>query len=182
MTSKLCKLLAAAIAAASLSGCGSSGFSSAKPEDCPSASVIVPTSSLTTFKQGMQNDPKGELYRVGISGATTDCSLDEDNGITDSSLQISFRATRSEAGPEVTYKVPYYVAVAQGERILNKRDIWVSFTFPENETEATFSDEVGSTQITLENGKKPYDYQIIVGMQLTHDQLEYNKTTSRYGP
>ncbi len=180
MTKFILKAFAAAATFALLSGCGTSDTSS--PNNCPSAAVIVPTSSLTTFKEGMQNDPKGELYRVGISGVTTDCSLDEDNGITDSSLQIAFRATRSEAGPEVSYRVPYYVAVVQGKRILDKRNIWVGVTFPANETETAFTDEVASTKITLDNGKKPYDYQIIVGMQLTHDQLEYNQSTSRYGP
>ena len=150
--------------------------------NCPPASGIVPTSSLTTFQPGKRDDPKGILYRVAVKHVRSDCSFDQDNGITDSSLTIDFTAHRPDPGPEATYRVPYYVAVSQGTRILDKRDIWVSFTFPAGAQDAPFSDNVESTKITLENGKRPYEYQILVGFQLTHDQLEYNKTMSSFGP
>ncbi len=153
-----------------------------KPENCPGAGAIVPTSSLTTFKPGMNNDPKGEQYRISITNVTTECSLDADNGITDSSLQIAFKAVRSEAGGEATYKAPYYVAVARDAKVLDKHDAWVSFTFPAGETAIAFTETVPSTRITLDNGRKPYEYELVVGMQLTHNQLEYNNTTSHYGP
>ena len=39
-----------------------------------------------------------------------------------------------------------------------------------------------STKITLDNGRKPYEYELVVGMQLTRNQLDYNNTTSHYGP
>jgi hypothetical protein len=153
-----------------------------KPQNCPGAGAIVPTSSLTTFKEGMTNDPKGVLYRIAITGVSTECSLDADNGITDSSLTINFKATRTDAGGEVTFRAPYYVAVARDAKVLDKNDAWISFTFPAGETAIEFSETVPSTKITLDNGRKPYEYELVAGMQLTHNQLDYNNTTSHYGP
>ena len=153
-----------------------------KPENCPSAGAIVTTSSLTTFKQGMNNDPKGVLYRISVTGVTTECTLDADNGITDSALTITFKATRTEAGDEVSYRAPYYVAVARDAKVLDKHDAWVGFTFPAGEATTEFTETVPSTKITLDNGRKPYEYELVVGMQLTRNQLDYNNTTSHYGP
>ena len=153
-----------------------------KPQNCPGAGAIVPTSSLTTFKPGMNNDPKGEVYRVGITGVRTECTLDADNGITDSAVEIHFKATRPAPGDEAGYRAPYYVAVARDAKVLDKKDAWVSFAFPAGETTTEFVETVPSTKITLDNGRKPYEYELIVGLQLTHDQLDYNNTTSHYGP
>ncbi len=169
--------LAAVAAVAFLAGCSSSN----KVKMCPTAGILVPTSSLTAFRPGMQNDPAGVLYTAGVDSVKTDCDFDSDNGTTDSSLDISFKATRPPNTEETSYKVPYYVAVAQEGRILTKHDFWVTFTFPAGAASTTFTDTVASTFVTLMNGKKPYDYEILVGMQLTHDQLDYNNKSGHYG-
>ena len=43
-----------------------------------------------------------------------------DNGTTDSSLELSFRAKRETTNQAASYKVPYYVTVTQGTRVLQK--------------------------------------------------------------
>ena len=170
---------ATALVVLSLTGCSSD---TPKVPTCPSAAVIAPASTLTTFKPGMHDDPTGELYTVGIANVKTDCTLDADNGTTDSTLALRFTAKRAPAPEAASYRVPYFVAVALEGKVLAKRDIWVNFGFAPGAATAVFGDEVASTVINLENGKKPYDYEIVVGLQLTHDQLEYNKKMSRFGP
>jgi len=170
---------AIALAAMALSGCGSD---SKQALTCPSAAIIAPAESLTTFKKGMHNDPKGELYTVGLIDVKTDCTLDIDNGTTDSTLALRFRAKRAESQSEASYRVPYFVAVSLDGKVLAKRDIWVNFGFRAGEETSVFRGEVESTVINLENGKKPYEYQLVIGLQLTHDQLEYNKKMSRFAP
>ncbi len=36
--------------------------------------------------------------------------------------------------------------------------------------------------IHFENGKKPYEYGLIVGLQLTREQLDYANAHLRYAP
>jgi hypothetical protein len=170
--------LATALAAALLGSCSTD----LTRNNCPYAAVLAPASTLTAFRPGAKNDPAGEQYIVGLSGVSTDCSFDSNNGTTDSSLKLSFQAKRPQSPDAASYKVPYFVAITQGERVLSKHDFWVNFSFPAGAATATFRESVASTAITLENGKKPYDYEIVVGMQLTHDQLEYNKKIGRYAP
>jgi hypothetical protein len=170
--------LAAVAAVALLAGCSSSS----KTKMCPTAGILVPTASLTTFNPTMHDDPAGIVYAISVDSVKTDCDFDPDNGTTDSSLEITFKATRPPSTDESSYKAPYYVAVAQEGRILTKHQFWVNFTFPAGAPAATFTDTVASTFITLMNGKKPYDYEILVGMQLTHDQLDYNNKSGHYAP
>jgi hypothetical protein len=170
---------ATAVVALLLAGCSSD--SSSAPT-CPSAGVIAPASSLTTFKQGMHDDPSGELYTVGITNVKTACTLDADNGTTDSTLALRFKAKRAASPRAADYRVPYFVAVVLDGKVLAKRDIWAHFGFAPGAASTVFDDEVASTVINLENGKKPYEYELVVGLQLTHDQLEYNKKMSRFAP
>jgi hypothetical protein len=168
--------VAAILSTAWLAGCGSD----TKVVNCPSAAALAPTSTLTAFQDGAAKDPADAVYTVGLVNVKTDCSFDSDAGTTDSTLELTFRAKRKDAGKAAAYKVPYFVAVTQGTRILSKRIFWVNFGFSSGESTTEFRDSVGSTLINLENGKKPYEYELLTGLQLTHDQLEYNKSIGRY--
>lgn len=139
------------------------------------AGVLESTSSLTAFRPDLQNDPAGVLYTVGLNGVQTDCSFDKHKGITDSTLTLYFQATRAPNGAAVTYSVPYYVAVTRGSHILSKRDFVVQFHFEPGAAVARFKDHVESTRLQLESGKRPYDYQILAGLQLSKSQQAYNK-------
>ena len=151
-----------------------------KLANCPSAAVLAPASTLTAFPPNAAKDPAAALYTVGLVDAKTDCELDPEEGQTESSLELTFRAKRSAADQAVTYKVPYFVVVVLGTRVLSKRIFWINFGFSAGEKSTSFQDSVASTVINLENGKKPYDYELISGFQLTHEQLEYNKSVGRY--
>jgi hypothetical protein len=171
--------VATVLSAAVLVGCSSD---SKKAPTCPPAAVLAPTSTLTTFREGMKADPASALYTVGLANVKTDCEFDSDKGTTDSTLELSFIAKRAAKEDAASYKVPYYVAVTQGTRVLSKHVFWVNFGFSAGATTTEFSDRVASTVINLENGKRPYDYELLAGLQLTHDQLQYNQSIGRYAP
>ena len=149
---------------------------------CPSAAALVETSSLTGFAQGATQDPSHALYRVVVRNVTTDCSIDRSERTATSSLDIHFLATRTPTGEAAHYRVPYFVAVRQGADIQAKRVFWVDFTFDPNAATATFDETIDSTVIKIANDKQPYDYQILVGLQLTKEQLLYNRRIGHYGP
>jgi hypothetical protein len=179
MTSKSVRLfLTGLLSAALLSGCSSD----AKKGLCPTAAILASTSTLTVFRPGAQGDPTGELYRVGMTDVSTDCSFDKHELTTDSSVDITFRATRAPSGDGAQYSVPYFVVVSQGDRIINKHMFVAQFSFDPGRGTATFQDSVASTFITLDRGKRPADYEVLIGLQLTQQQIDYNKKMGRYGP
>ncbi|MEI9886705.1 MAG: hypothetical protein WDN08_09425 [Rhizomicrobium sp.] len=154
-----------------------SGCQSAKDRaNCPVATVLANASSLTLFKPGLQDDPSGLLYTVQITGVTERCDFDKDEGTTDSNITVSFRATRTPTGDVGDYPVPYFIAsVVDGATIQNKKILATTFAFQPGEAVTIFTANVPSFMVKFDNGKKPYQYGLIVGLQLTREQRDYNK-------
>jgi hypothetical protein len=157
------------------------GCQSAKSRaNCPVATVLASASSLTAFKAGMQDDPSGELYTVQMTGVTESCDFDRDEGTTVSDVVVTFRATRMPTGDATNFPVPYFVAsVVDGAAIQNKKIVATTFTFNPGEATAVFTAQVPAFLVKFDNGKKPYQYGLVVGLQLTREQLDYNKKLDR---
>ena len=172
-------MLVGGLAAALLAGC----HSTEQLAQCPAANVLANTAQLTEFRKGMENDPSGELYTVEITGVKAVCDIDKYEGTASNDLVVSFRATRPPNGDTANYTVPYYLAtMVDGSKILSKQILAAAFTFGPAESQATFTVDVPSVMVHFANGKKPYDYGLLVGLQLTRDQLNYASTHERYAP
>ncbi|HEX4532645.1 MAG TPA: hypothetical protein VH000_00320 [Rhizomicrobium sp.] len=152
-----------------------------KTQDCPDAAALADASSLTAFKQGAPQDLSSILFNVQIVGVKSDCDVSKDTNTCDSSLDIKFRATRSPDGSEQAYSVPYFVVVAGPDNaIIAKNAYSVQFSFAPGQASTTFSDSVDSTVIKMAKGKRGYDYELYVGLQLTKAQMDYNRNLGRY--
>lgn len=158
------------------------GCSTKEDSLCPGAAALVEASTLTVIAAGTTPDPAHTLYRVAVSNVTTDCSIDPGARTADSSVDIHFVATRAPTGETARYRVPYFVGVRQGATIIRKQVYWVTFGFAPGEASTNFDQSIDSTVIKIANDKQPYDYQILVGLQLTREQLEYNRKVGHYGP
>jgi hypothetical protein len=165
------RFLVLAAAAALLSGC-----STATENNCPLASALVDTSSLTMIPAGATRP----LYTVQVAKVDSDCSIHKYEHTVSADVDISFTATRPTSGAAAEYNVIYFVATTQSSRILAKHRYRAHFRFEPEETTATFQATVDSTEIAIEKSKKAYDYALLVGLQLTKEQLEYNRTAGRY--
>jgi hypothetical protein len=167
---------AALAVAASIATLGLSGCQTAKSQaNCPVANILASAASMTEFKAGMEGDPSGEIYSIRLTGVQSSCDFDKDEGTTESDVQLTFHATRAPTGDAVSHAVPYFVASLQdGSTVLNKQILAERFSFGPGESEVTFSASVPTTLIKLANGKKPYDYSLLTGLQLTRQQMDFN--------
>jgi hypothetical protein len=152
------------------------------PNLCPFPAVLADAARVTVMKPGAPEDLSGELYNVALLNATTDCRLDKRRGETDSTLQLTFRATRAPSADGATYSVPYFVAVTMGPRVVNKRLYTARFSFAPGASIANFTISPDDTVIHLGNGHLPWDYQLTAGLQLTEAQIAYNQKMGRYAP
>lgn len=159
------------LATAALTAC-----SSDKIALCPAASVPIDTATMPVFEA----NSSALQYTTFIVKATRDCDIHKFDKQVEASVDIQFRAARSAGAVPATYTVPYFVAIATEGRILAKRQFMVQFSFAAGETVADFSDSVSSLTLTVGQDKKPAEYGIIVGLQLTRAQLEYNRRAGRY--
>jgi hypothetical protein len=144
---------------------------------CPGTSSVLDAVVVTQFKPGAPADANNILYHAKITDVSGSCSFDKRGKTSDSSLDVTFSAARPVAGPAVEYTVPYFVAVTQSTRIITRTQRSVTIAFAEGATTAEAEDHISSVHLVTDGNNKPYDYQILVGFQLTKEQLDYNKTT-----
>lgn len=160
------------------------GCSSERTVDatCPAATGLVEASSLTRFAPGAAPDPAHALFHVELTGVHRDCTLDNKKRIVDGQLTVNFRATRSPSAAPADYEVPYFVAISSGADIFAKQVFMVHFHFDAGQAETNFSDHVDSVVIHVANDKQVFDYQILTGLQLTQEELEYSRKNGLYAP
>jgi hypothetical protein len=147
-----------------------------KIQFCPSWSSVLDAYVVTQFKPGAAQNPANALLTAKIVNVDGKCSFDKAGKHADSDIDVSFVATRPSAGDAATYTVPYFVAVTQGARVVTRTVRSVTFSFDAGKTTATAEEDVDDIKLVTDGTNKPYDYQILVGFQLTKEQYEYNKT------
>lgn len=158
------------------------GCASDKANNCPGVSSIVETSIGTVFLPGKPVDPSNILYTIEITDVHGTCDVDKPALNSSTDVDITFRATRGPNGGGANYKVPYFVAISQFDRILAKKVYSIDFAFAPGETTTTFTDTVKSADVAAAKDKKTFDYIVLVGLQLTKEQLDFNRASGRLTP
>jgi hypothetical protein len=153
---------------------GLAGCSESKLEQCPAVSVLVDTSTYPMWL-GSQY-----IYFAWIKGAKRDCDIDKFTKHVEGSVDIDFQATRTNAGPAMTYPAQYYVAITTEGRVLAKRVYTAQFNFEQGQATTQFTQSLNALSLTVGQDKRAADYGIIVGFQLTKAQLDYNRRAGRY--
>jgi hypothetical protein len=177
MSHSIRRLLILAASAALLAGC-----SSEKIDYCPGVSSLIQTSIATIFRPDTTADPSNVLYTVEIMSVQPTCDADKTGDTANTSLDVKFRATRTPNGAPAHYKVPYFVAVTREAHIVAKKVFTVEFDFAPGQSTVLFHDAIGSAAVTAGRDKKSFDYNVLVGLQLTRDQLDYNRASGHYAP
>ena len=158
------------------------GCDSAKVNLCPVSVVLADASQIAVFRAGGSQDLSGEAYRVALTGASSSCDINKKTGETGSSLRLNFRATRAPAADGAHYTVPYFAAITQGDQLVEKRILNVTFDFAPGASTATFTESPDDFNLHVENGHFPYEYQLMAGFQMTSAQIDYNKKMGRFSP
>jgi len=167
------------LAALLLSGC----VSDKEKGLCPTAAVLAPLSALSVFRENAPADPSGVLYSVGLTNVKASCSFDKDDKSTDSRIRLQFTAKRAPTSEAASYRVPYFVTVIHGgDRIMTKKLYLSDVVFPAGEAAVNWEQPVDSIVIKPERGAKIGEYQILVGLQLTKAQLDFNTKNNHFAP
>jgi hypothetical protein len=172
MLKPISRLLAVCMAAFAVSSCNDQS----KIEFCPGMTSVLDAYMAATFKPGMPAMPTNALYTVEIINVKGNCTFDKQGKTSESNLTVTFGATRVRPGDAAEYTVPYFVAVTEGETVITKTLRKITFSFAAGEKTATFEDNIDDVALVTDGDKKPYDYQILVGLQLSKEQLDYNRS------
>lgn len=159
-----------------LTGACSSNKKDAKAaEVCPKVGVLADASQLVEFS-GAPGDVGGVVYRANIVNAAVQCDYSRHR--VDLNLTLQFRAARGPASLGLAYQLGYFVAVTDpSENILAKEVFKVPVLFNSAENVTVLREKVEQIRIPLKNKEAGMAYQILVGFDLTADQVIYNRVS-----
>ena len=174
-----CMLLGALM----LTGCASGGplFGSKdkKParvvkKNCPSIATLSQASSLTVFVPGAKQSIENVRYDASIAKAALDCKVKGNQVISE--FGRSGRISLGPKGAPGKKNLPVFAALTLKDRdVRNKVFRKTDVTIKPGRRNADFIEVIKDYTFTLDAGKKPTDYEILVGFDLTNAQLKYNQ-------
>lgn len=164
----IARLLGFAVMALSLVACASNPLE-VTVSRCPAVAIVGDTGTLTRF-EGEGRTAEDVLFTASISDVNVTCS--EGDSVTSA---ISFYVGAQSEGRVVSDSItlPYFVAVLKdNSEVVTKRIFDVTLRFDSNGYAA--SQEVLSQFIpTIEQARR-YNYELLIGFQLSADDVAFN--------
>ena len=167
---------ALAVAAAMLlAGCSTFGGQTLDLA-CPKVGVLADAAHVTLFAPGSGHSPANVTARGTVADFSGKCSYD-DTGVT-VALSLALVAERGPALAGNQVAVDYFVALSQPDGTIAAKQVFpTTIDFKGNSPRAGTREDV-QPHIPLPKGVDARAYQILLGFQLTQDQLDYNRRTA----
>ena len=165
--------LAPLVLAVFLTGCGPGR--NEFPPVCPAPTFLQYLSDLTRYRpDSAGRDLTDLVLRARLTGLQGSCK-DGSRQTLETTVSLTMELTRGPAMQGRIVQVPVFVAVTEGDRILNKEVFAVDFEFPPNLDRAAVGTPVLTLNLPVSPEKSGAAYGIIAGFQLTPDELAYNR-------
>ncbi|PHI95452.1 hypothetical protein BG621_06775 [Parasaccharibacter apium] len=165
-----------------LTGCEGADTTHTFAPACPKFDVPGPLADLITY-DGKGLDAAHRLTSTHILAVQGDCRTgpqdEQKRPLTRVRLSLNLQLERGPAAKGDTVTIPYFVAILQDGKIVDKK----IFTETLKLTPALSITQVNTPLrfIDIPTGNNPQisPYSMEIGLQLNHDELDYNRTHLR---
>jgi len=161
----------AALLAAVVAGCANEG----PPPPCPNVRIDSATAKLVKFREGPGRDVTDVEYQAQVGGYKGECIHRDDS--VDVIMDIDFAFAGGPAAQAGDVSLYYFIAIPQyfpqpeGKRIIEIKHKLSGRT--------TARERISETGVKVTIPLKPEEpaaaYDIYIGLQLTNEQLEFNR-------
>ncbi len=163
-------MLIAAGAVLALSACGNQD---AFPPPCPSVALLGDAGDLTRYA-GAGRDVTDLALAARITAVQGSCAR-SGASIVRATVTVLADVARGPAMTGRTVNVPYFVAVTENGRILDKHEFVATVDFPPNVTRVAFTGPEITSDLAVTSEKNASVYKIFIGFSLTAEELAYNR-------
>ena len=164
------------LAALLLSGC--SLFQRDDPRVCPRVSILNEAARVAVYRDGPGRDLIDVVHEGQIADVRWSCVYSAERVRV--LVTISILAQRGPAATKPEAEFDYFVAVTRAaDEILGKEIFRSQVAFPEGRTQTGVFEEIEQI-IPLPDQNAGPDYEVVVGFQLTEDQLRHNRKRRRF--
>jgi hypothetical protein len=162
------------LGAVAASGCSVFG-GGAQKFACPVSFVAPDADKVAVFKPGEGRQLEDVSYGVQVAGVESKCNRVEKGLVVDT--KVNFRLVSNDSSVRKG-SVTYFVSVVDGQQnILIKRTYVLPFEFDTHERNMAKSDDL-IEKLPLLNVATGASYAIVVGLQLTPEQLNFNRSSA----
>ena len=144
---------------------------------CPQTGILADGADLTSFRS-TGTDLTDMVLDGRITGLRGKCSY-VDAGHLATVISVDLELTRGPAMQGRTADVTYFISVARGDTILDKRDYTLHVSFDRNNGKLRLTGDQIDLSLPTPGKVKGEDYRVLVGFQLTPQELAFNR---RRGP
>ena len=142
------------------------------PRPCPEVVLLADAARQVKF-DGQGRDLTDVLFEADLEAGRLICTYDDEE--LDVDLQVRIIASRGPANSDRLANINYFVAVARANQtVLARRSFDIAIPFPGNRTRVSGLEEIGQV-ITLAPGEDGSDYRIYLGLDLTPEELRFNR-------
>jgi hypothetical protein len=145
---------------------------------CPSTAVLSDAVTVTKLRPGAPAtppNPQNVVLSAEMSQAQLECDYNAERNSLTIDLEFAIRATRGAAAMGPDPELDYFVAVVDAEGNLLTKNILKSRPELSGQMQEVYTETVSNFVFPLAMDKRPVDYQILTGFQLTPQELAYNR-------
>lgn len=145
---------------------------------CPQVEIVDDLSSLSDFTNPKKMSKDNLISRVDLSSAESTCKLASASAIVD--LKVVFNGklgpkARQKDSDKPFFSYPFFIAVtAPSGKIMAKEIFSASLTYGAKENSHAYFENLRQI-IPIASKDQAKNYRVLVGFQLTPEQLAYNR-------
>lgn len=160
---------AMALAAATLTADAKAKPGTAKSSAaCPHVGFLADTNRLTEF-----DGATSAQFKATLGNEASQCVIK--GRVIHLRLKFKVTGTLADNASRDPRKVPYFVAVMQGSQVLAKEIYSLEIPFSGSASTVSVEERINRVDIPIAKGWASDDYEVMIGFQLTRDQVDYNR-------
>ena len=144
---------------------------------CPVPSIPRDFNDLRRYR-GTGRDLVDLVLEGRVIDIQGSCRATGEDTVT-ATIAVGVELARGPAAPDGNADLAYFVAVSEGDRILDKQVYRVSAEFPANTDRLRLVGDSVELRLPVTAQKSAAAYRISVGFELTPAQVEFNRTKPR---
>ncbi|WP_323796395.1 hypothetical protein [Nisaea sp.] len=150
----------------------------APPPGCPVTNFVNDLDHVTVFVDGAVGDLTDVRFDAQLSSLSAICNFESDELVMDIAFQVI--ATRGPANKDNQAAVTYFLAIADETGVvIAKQTFDNTLPFKGNLRRVAIKDEFEPTIPYPADQKTLNRYRVLIGFQLTPEQLAYNRARRR---
>lgn len=170
-----------AVLLAPLAGCGPARNQFAPV--CPNQAILGDAANLNVYRPSATQGPARDLTDLVVSGRIVSihgtCQPGSNSRQLNVAVAVNVELTRGPAIQGSGVTIPLFVAVTEGDAILDKHGYLMHATFPSNVDRITLTPGELDLTLPVGSGKSGAAYTLLTGFQLNPDQLRESHSGGR---